>query len=75
MPSFRTHDLRHVFGTRLAAMGVRLQRTQELMGLSSVQMVVRYAHPDETDPARAAIEELSRRQIQPPNSQDDGSWR
>ncbi|MCH7950723.1 MAG: site-specific integrase, partial [Candidatus Dadabacteria bacterium] len=38
------HSLRHTYASWLVLAGVDLYRVQELMGLSTVQLVMRYAH-------------------------------
>lgn len=38
------HSLRHTFGSRLAMAGVPLRHIAELMGHSSMQVTMRYAH-------------------------------
>lgn len=42
--NFRWHDLRHTFGSRLAQAGVPIVTIKELMGHSSIQVTMRYAH-------------------------------
>ena len=42
--SFRFHDLRHTFATRLAQAGVDIYTISKLLGHSSVKMTERYAH-------------------------------
>ena len=42
--SFRWHDLRHTFGSRLAQAGVSLIAIKELMGHSDIRVTLRYAH-------------------------------
>ena len=49
----RFHDLRHTFGTRMAAVGTPLRTIQEWMGHSSYQTTMMYAHYAE-DPSRGA---------------------
>jgi len=40
----RFHDLRHTFASRAAMAGVSLQALKEMLGHSTLQMVLRYAH-------------------------------
>lgn len=58
MPSFRTHDLRHTFGSLATAAGVHMQATQQLLGHSSVQVTERYSHLDQAQ-LRAASEAVA----------------
>ncbi len=57
IPPVRIHDLRHTFGTILAENGNDPKTIMELMGHSSVEMVMVYVHTSETK-KRDAIEGL-----------------
>jgi integrase len=46
--SFRWHDLRHTFCSRLAQAGVSLKVIQEAAGHKTIAMSARYAHMDHT---------------------------
>lgn len=53
------HDLRHTYGSHLAMRAVPLKAIQELMGHSTIEMTMRYAHLS-PDSRREAVNVLDR---------------
>ncbi len=56
-PEHVFHDLRHTFGTRMAAAGVPLRTIQEFMGHADIQTTMRYA---DYAPSRHEVEMVDR---------------
>ena len=54
---FRIHDMRHTFGTMLAANGVDVRTIQELMGHKNLQTTMQYLHAA-PDRMKWAVEDL-----------------
>jgi integrase len=55
----RVHDLRHTFGRRLRAAGVRFENRQDLLGHKSSRVTDHYCKAD-IDELRGAVEKISR---------------
>jgi integrase len=55
---FRMHDTRHCYASKLAQRGASLQQIKELLGHSSIKMVLRYAHliPSNLDEAVSLLD-------------------
>jgi integrase len=45
---FTFHDLRHTFGTRLAASGVDVAKTRELIARASITITMRYTRASDS---------------------------
>ena len=58
--NLRFHDLRHTFATRLVLAGVDLATVSKLLGHSSIQMTMRYAHPT-PEALKNAVSKLNKR--------------
>jgi integrase len=50
---FRLYDCRHTFATRAVENGIDLLTLSQILGHSSLRMVMRYSHPSETFKADA----------------------
>jgi len=55
--NFRIHDLRHTAATKMIEAGVDLVTVSKILGHSSIQMTMRYAHPTQAN-MRNAVEKL-----------------
>ncbi len=53
----RFHDLRHTAATRMIELGGSIVAVKEILGHSTLDMTLRYAHPNES--LRTALEGLS----------------
>ena len=60
---FTFHDLRHTFGTRLAASGADVAKIRELMGHASITTTMRYMHASDSG-KRDAIARMAARYAQ-----------
>ena len=63
---FRFHDLRHNYAGMLVKEGIQLCTVKELLGLSDLEMVQRYAHlaPDNLDDAARALDNIRSREAE-----------
>ena len=57
--NLRIHDLRHTVATRLVLAGVDLATVSKLLGHSSIQMTMRYAHPT-PEALKSAVSKLNK---------------
>jgi len=53
----RFHDLRHTSATRMIESGANIVAVSKILGHSTLNMTMRYAHPD--DSIREALENLT----------------
>jgi integrase len=60
LDNLRLHDLRHTFASNLVRRGVDIVTVSRLLGHSSIQMTMRYAHPDEN--LHSAVQRLCSQQ-------------
>ena len=65
--SHRFHDLRHTFGTRMAAAGVPLRTLQEWMGHRDIKTTMIYADYQASDREHELVARAFRGPIRGPN--------
>ena len=71
---FRFHDLRHTAATKMVEAGVDIATVSKILGHSSIQMTMRYAHPGEKTMRDAAeklaqIYEQTRQKVDSPTTE------
>jgi site-specific recombinase XerD len=59
------HTLRHTHATRLIQNGLNLYEVKEILGHSDIKTTMRYAHLEQTQVSKKAVDVINNLSIQP----------